>query len=240
LNDPFASEFAIVRHFTKMSPSDQIQDSAEWQPPGETPQSRTSAIAPIGVSANHLRRVARTPFRGRLKEVLESDKLQITAEDSLLGFILDLGRDYFYLIGNVRSEYLSVSAIDRLLTEISRGEIENEIAVEGRLHVWSSLCRRLRLPVDPPSIPESRFHLKRFALGRSRPFDGILAWLSRVCGGNVHTQGIVSITASSTTWKFQVGINVIKSWIAIGLIIGVPAMSAIRGFNSISKVEGFQ
>jgi hypothetical protein len=124
-----------------------------------------------------------------LKEVLESDGLQLRSEDSLLNLILSPGGDYFDLLGCVRSEYLSVSGIDRLLNLISIEE------VDGLL--WSSLSRRLRSSVEPPSIPASRFHLKRFDLDSSRPFDGIIASLTRECGGNVHTQKVVSITASS-------------------------------------------
>jgi hypothetical protein len=125
-----------------------------------------------------------------LREVFGSDKLQLESEDSLLNSILGLGRGYFDFLGNVRSEYLSVSGIDRLLTSISIDEIDGE--------VWSGLCRRLRLSVKPQSILESRFCLHHFTIDSSRRFDGIVSWLTRKCGGNVHKHGVVSITASSS------------------------------------------
>jgi hypothetical protein len=123
-----------------------------------------------------------------LNEVLMSPKLQIRSEDSLLDIVLELGRDYFGFLGHVRSEYLSISGIDRLLNAISIDEVDAGL--------WLSLCRRLRLFVELPSIPESRFHLKPIDFDSSRPFDGIIASLTRECGGNVHTRGIVSITTT--------------------------------------------
>jgi hypothetical protein len=123
-----------------------------------------------------------------LSEVLESDKLHLRSEDSLLDSILALGRDYFEFLGSVRSEYLSVSGIDRLLNAVSIEEVDHAL--------WASLCRRLRLFVAPPSIPESRFRFPEFNLDSSRPFDGIISSLTRECGGNVHTRGVVSITTS--------------------------------------------
>jgi hypothetical protein len=80
-----------------------------------------------------------------LKEIVGSEKLEIVDEDSLLNIILELGRDYFDLLGHVRSEYLSQSGIDRLLTTISISDVD--------CGLWSSLCRRLRLFVEPPSNP---------------------------------------------------------------------------------------
>jgi hypothetical protein len=51
--------------------------------------------------------------------------------------------------------------------------------------------------VSPAPFPESRFYPTAFPLDSSQPFNGIIAQLSKQCGGNVHTNGIVSITASS-------------------------------------------
>jgi hypothetical protein len=123
-----------------------------------------------------------------LLRVLSSEKLTIVSEDSLLDFILDFGMDGLSLLGCVRSEYLSISGIDRLLNSISLDDINPSL--------WSSLCRRLRSTVAPV-IDASRFYHRLFPLESSRPFEGIISYLTRESGGNVHTQGIVSITASS-------------------------------------------
>jgi hypothetical protein len=128
-----------------------------------------------------------------LRSILESEKLRIETEDSLMDFVVELGRDYFDLLGLIRSEYLSESGIDRLLTTISI------VDVDGKL--WSSLCRRLRLCVPVSSTGNSRFCRPSFVLDSNRPFDGIISHLTRECGGNVHTRGIVSITASSNYYN---------------------------------------
>jgi hypothetical protein len=55
-------------------------------------------------------------------------------------------------------------------------------------------------------LPESRFCVrnlgKDFPFDSSQPFKGIFSHLSSECGGNVHTNGIVSITASSNAYNF--------------------------------------
>jgi hypothetical protein len=127
---------------------------------------------------------------GYFEEVLESEKLRIVSEDSLLNVILNLGADYLSLLGHVRCEYLTVSGVNRLLNRISVCD------VDGRL--WSSLCRRLRLFVKPSLLPCSRFAWKRCEFDSARPLDGVIALFTRECGGNVHTNGIISITASSS------------------------------------------
>jgi hypothetical protein len=123
-----------------------------------------------------------------LSRVLHSDQLRISSEDSLLDLILALGTDSFDLLPCLQTEYLSQSAMSRLLDSISREEIGDEL--------WKSLCRRLVLYVPSTQLPESRLRGEKFHFDSSHPFNGIIAHLSTECGGNVHTHGIVSITAS--------------------------------------------
>jgi hypothetical protein len=80
----------------------------------------------------------------------------------------------------------------RLLDSISRDEVGD--------FLWNRVCRRLLLIVPGEQFRESRFLGREFS---SRPFRGILSHLSLECGGNPHTQGIGSITASSTEHKFD-------------------------------------
>jgi hypothetical protein len=126
-----------------------------------------------------------------LNKTLRSPQLRICSEDSLLDFVLHLGTDYFDLFGCLHCEYLSQSRMARLLESISRYEIDDEL--------WGSLCRRLLLSASSERLPESRFHVEDFPFDSSQPFNGIIAHLSTECGGNVHTNGIVSITASSNS-----------------------------------------
>jgi hypothetical protein len=47
-----------------------------------------------------------------LKVILNLDSLRIESEDWLLGFIFELGSEYFEIVGSVRFEYLSFASID--------------------------------------------------------------------------------------------------------------------------------
>jgi hypothetical protein len=124
-----------------------------------------------------------------LIQILRSERLQLSSEDSLLDFILELGRDYFGLLGCLHTEYLSPSGMSRLLDSISLDEVDDEL--------WKSLCRRLVLFVPSKRLPESRFEAWYAALDSSQPFNGIIAQLSSECGRNGRSDEIVSITASS-------------------------------------------
>jgi hypothetical protein len=156
----------------------------------------TSGSREIEYLASHFYEIDRDLLKSlrheNLHEVIRSGKLQIESEDSLLDFVLELGDDFIDLLGCVRTEYLSVSGIDRLLTSISLSELDDSL--------WLSLCCRLRLFVEPSSDVGSRHRswTKRFPIDSTRRFDGIIARLTRECGGNVHTKEVVSITASST------------------------------------------
>jgi hypothetical protein len=125
-----------------------------------------------------------------LSKVLHSDKLRIASEDSLLDSIVEFGTDHFDLLGCLHTEYLSQTGMLRLLDSISREEMNDEL--------WASLCHRLLLFVPSKKLPKSRFLGPEFALDSSAPFKGIIAHLTAECGGNVHSRGIVVITASSS------------------------------------------
>jgi hypothetical protein len=125
-----------------------------------------------------------------LKRIVSSDCIRLRDEDFLLDFILDIGMEGIGLLCYVQSEYLSVSGIDRLLNAVSFDSLDTGL--------WTSLCRRLRFPIMIRSRPTSRFPLLQFGFDSSHPFAGIISHLTSECGGNIHTKGIVSITASST------------------------------------------
>jgi hypothetical protein len=99
-------------------------------------------------------------------------------EDSLFDVILNHGEYSTLLLSYVHCKYLTVSSIDRLLIWISLDEVDSRL--------WASLSRRLR------------FVHYDAALDSSRPFDGIVSYLTSKSGGNIHTQGSVTSTASST------------------------------------------
>jgi hypothetical protein len=114
-------------------------------------------------------------------------------EDLLLDFVLGLGNSYFEFLGCLRSEYLSVSGIGRLLSSISLNVIDESL--------WSSLSRRLALSVECSPVSQSRHAAQQFPFESSRPLNGILASLNRECGCNAHTAGTIAITASSNGYN---------------------------------------
>jgi hypothetical protein len=122
------------------------------------------------------------------ERIVSSEFLRLDNEDSLLNILSSLG--YFELLGYVECCFLSVSAIELFLKSISLSSLNS--------HLWSSICRRLRCKLDLSTIEvnESRFSPQfRFV---DDPFSGILSHLTSVCGGNVHSRGVVEITCSST------------------------------------------
>jgi hypothetical protein len=126
-----------------------------------------------------------------LRDVLRSDQLRLSAEDRLLDFLLDFGTDYFDLLGCLHTEYLTQGGLRRLLETISQDQLDDDL--------WASLCRRLLLSGGADTVPESRFHVKEFPFEHWRPFEGIVSHLTSECGGNVHTEGIVSVTSSNNS-----------------------------------------
>jgi hypothetical protein len=125
-----------------------------------------------------------------LRDILRSAQLRLSSEDALLEFILDLGPGHLDLLGCLQTEYLSDIGMERLLESISPAEIEDDL--------WQSLCRRLLSFVPSRPRSETRFEDLVFPFDRWQRFNGIIDYLTAECGGNVHTEGNVAITASST------------------------------------------
>ena len=129
--------------------------------------------------------------------VLSSPSLQIEDEDSLYDFISNRTKTdlrFASLFEFVFFEYLSEHRLQHFVSFASRhllGSITSGI--------WERLCQRLVLTVQPgdedPRVTNSRGKL--FACHSPSAFDGIIAYLTKNCGGNVHDKGAVEITASS-------------------------------------------
>jgi hypothetical protein len=112
---------------------------------------------------------------------------------------------------------LSISGINLFLNSISLEDINSNI--------WLSLCHRLRSsnPISP--YPKSRYGWRVFTLDSAHPFDGIISHFTKESGGNVHTTGVIVITASGTqrnqchqvadhNWNdYWYSTNVENSWI---------------------------
>ena len=65
---------------------------------------------------------------------------------------------------------------------------------------------------------------KEFAFETTRPLDGIIAYLTSVCGGNVHEKGVVEVTGSSLLQEGFEAQNAVdlgaKSWFCTQNVVG--------------------
>jgi hypothetical protein len=124
-------------------------------------------------------------------EVLLSDKrLKISSEDWLLNVVKDrVSRDgsLIGLLDYIQCEYLSAEAMSQFLSLISIESMSSSL--------WSSLCRRLRLPISI-SNADPRFLASAIPFDRTRPFDGVFAYLSRKYGQNPAIAGVIAISAN--------------------------------------------
>jgi hypothetical protein len=73
------------------------------------------------------------------------------------------------------------------------------------MNLWRSICDRLILPVDCTSqnrrLKSSR-KVQLIDFNSSDPMEGIISYLSSECNGNIHTEGIVTITSSSSNCNY--------------------------------------
>jgi hypothetical protein len=152
-----------------------------------------------------------------LERILSSTSLRLKDEDSLLEFIGQIGRNGPILLRYVHSEYLQSESMTVFLDSLSPSDLDPVI--------WSSLCRRLLLPVvyeraNNSEIARSRFLNGDLFLGLGTPrrlgmwfpmkevksVDGVMAYLTRT-HGNVHVKGIVTITSKSLGHNDQNGVQ---------------------------------
>lgn len=126
--------------------------------------------------------------------LLSNRSLKIDDEDSLYDFVMSrAGNDvrFMSLFEFIYFEYLSQSRIEEFASFASEHLLD--IINAG---VWSKICRRLIFGSEAKEWNPRVVNSMEFAYD-SKPLDGIIAHLTRTCGGNVHDEGIVHVTASS-------------------------------------------
>jgi hypothetical protein len=124
-----------------------------------------------------------------LERILSSENLLLKDEDSLVEFISSLGEEYSELYDYVEFEFLSVKGIETFLSCFSLESIDSIL--------WESIFRRLRYEVCNCKSWNKRFTSKDvFPYIIGNEFDGIINFLRKECGGNVHGKRIVNITCS--------------------------------------------
>jgi hypothetical protein len=128
---------------------------------------------------------------GIASAILELESLRVPSEDWLLEAILELGPLYSGLFGAVRFEYLSPRGIALFFEKISFAELDNCL--------WCQIQRRLHHPIvyDGNAILWNRF-TELIIPSPTSPWSGFISHLMDLCCGNVHREGGVEITCSST------------------------------------------
>jgi hypothetical protein len=122
-----------------------------------------------------------------LYSIFSAPELNLPDEDVLLDFLLELVRKdssfapFFEL---VHFEFISSNAITSFLT-VARTE---SFFSQMNFSVWLSVCERLRL-----AVPASRGQVIDLPLKKGKPLEGIIAYLTKKCGGNVHDKKIVTV-----------------------------------------------
>jgi hypothetical protein len=135
-----------------------------------------------------------------LECIISSPDLRLKDEGFLLDFICTVDCDRHLLLRYLRAEYLSCASISTLLCYFSCSNVDSII--------WSSLQRRLLLPISDPAHPlDPRFVSEKAAESSSSgvecplktvaSLDGIISYLTAKHEGNVHEKELVVISAKS-------------------------------------------
>jgi hypothetical protein len=101
---------------------------------------------------------------------------------------------YSVLLEFVRFEYLSLDTI-RDFTQL----ISDSFSLLTS-SIWRSLIPRLTLSVSPSPFLSDRIRCRLVPFCADRPLDGIVSFLTRKFGGNIHDLGVVEVSASSQNW----------------------------------------
>jgi hypothetical protein len=144
----------------------------------------------VGFACEHFGSLDHSSLPANILEMLLADKrLKIESEDSLLRIItnrISTDDSLIGLLDYIECKYLSDEAMSTFVSLISMEWMTSS--------VWSSVCRRLQLPVSL-SDPNPR-DCGWFALHPNRPFDGVFAHLWRQCGQNPHIAGLIEISVN--------------------------------------------
>ena len=131
-----------------------------------------------------------------LQLLLSSPSLKINDEDSLYDLVRSRSESdvrFASLFEFVQFEYLSVNRIEDFASFAQEHLLEN--ITSG---IWTRVCGRLIQETKHGKNPRgSTARQSEFVCDPSKPLDGIIAHLTRQCGGNVHDKRIVKVTASN-------------------------------------------
>lgn len=130
-----------------------------------------------------------------IEEIISNDSLKIDSEDSLFQFIIDLyekDQTKSYLFEYIYFNNISQISFEKFIEKFS---IEN---LNSR--IWYSICERL-LPTTKTESTNNRYMLDKYIIKfkhkRGEEFNGIMNFLNKKEGGNIHDLGIIEITSNS-------------------------------------------
>jgi hypothetical protein len=139
-----------------------------------------------------------------LYEIIGHGSLRLETEDSFFDFIrkgTEMNPKMFGLLEFVRFEYCSREVMNDLF------DVLWENSYEINASMWATLCARLIPPsIDkrpakqfPPSVKRRKLRLSNGMEidDRYDTLDGIIAHLTKECGGNVHDCQVVDVTCGS-------------------------------------------
>ena len=130
--------------------------------------------------------------------LLLSPSLKIEDEDSLYDLVRSRSQNdvrFTSLFELVYFEYLSVDRIENFVSSVSGDLLE---IINSR--IWSQICRRLVSETKRNGLnTRVKRKINLSFVYRPKTLDGIIAYLTRECGGNVHDKGVVDVTARSYT-----------------------------------------
>lgn len=127
--------------------------------------------------------------------LLSTPSLKIVDEESLYEFVKarsEKDERFMSLFEFVYFEYLAVDQIKDFASFVTDHLIDNISA-----GIWARICGRLILENNLNKSPRDVVPGLKIVYDASNPLDGIIAHLTRQCGGNVQDKGVVSITSST-------------------------------------------
>ena len=128
--------------------------------------------------------------------IISDPSLKLSEEDTLLNFILDLYKT------DTKNSFFFEYVLFNNVSETSLTKFIKIFNIEDiNSRIWSSICRRILPSQSKCQNEEGRYNgnIKTFSYEKGKEFQGIMRFLSKETGGNIHDNGTIEITTKSNT-----------------------------------------
>ncbi|OHT15508.1 hypothetical protein TRFO_02828 [Tritrichomonas foetus] len=150
-----------------------------------------------------------------IKYILSNDNLVILNEDQLLDFIISLtdfnhikDRNHQNFYEFVEFEKLSENGIERFFSYFDYNELTNELW--SKLKIFFHPNHSNLNVLITPRYPDNIILNKTFDLNQNiNRFTGVIHYLTKECGGNVHDKNVVAVSSSSFHGLYSIAKNVV-------------------------------